>query len=390
MVVLPCCAHMSSRPSALLQAQSGKLLRPNLIGVPEMPRARKPENAGLPKRWRHTHGGYYYQVPPGQEAAWDNKKTFRLGATLSAAYVVWADRIKYIEDAKTIGALLDRYALEVIPKKRVTTQAHNRSAIKPIRAIFGAMGLLEIKPRHVYKYIADATAKTGARREMEVLSHALTKAVEWGYIDRHPFKGEVRLEGEKSRTRYVEDWEIVECLSLTPRRKAGSVLAAQAYIRLKLLTGMRRGDLLRLTMSDIPDNGMPGDGIRVEPGKTRDTTGKRQVFEWSGELRGAVAMAKAARPMKLSPFLFCNRDGECYFDEETGRAGGWESLWRNFIARVMKETKVSERFKDTDLRAKCASDAKTLEHARQLLAHADGKITERVYRRRPEFVKPLR
>nr|WP_308789246.1 tyrosine-type recombinase/integrase [Telluria antibiotica] len=247
------------------------------------------------------------------------------------------------------------------------------------------MGLMDIKPRHVYQYVDKAKGKTGARREMEVLSHALTKAVEWGSIDRHPFKGEVRLQGEKARTRYVEDWEVVECLSLTSRRKAGSVLAAQAYIRLKLLTGMRRGDMLRLTMSDLKE-----DGIYVEPNKTRDSTGKRLIIEWSEELRAAVEMAKAARPVKLSPFLFCNRNGEGYIDEKTGRAGGWESLWRNFITRVMEETKVSEHFTEHDLRAKCASDAETLEHARQLLAHADGKITERVYRRRPEVVKPLR
>jgi hypothetical protein len=40
--------------------------------------------------------------------------------------------------------------------------------------------------------------------------------------------------------------------------------------------------------------------------------------------------------------------------------------------------------------AKCASDAETLERARQLLAHADGKTTERMYRRLPEIIKPLR
>jgi len=350
-----------------------------------MPRARKPENKGLPARWRHTHGAYYYQVPPGQEGAWDGKKLFRLGATLSDAYTVWAERLKYVQDAKTVAQLLDRYALEVIPTKAITTQAQNRSAIQPVRTAFGSMGLMDIKPRHVYQYVDKAKGKTGARREMEVLSHALTKAVEWGYIDRHPFKGEVRLQGEKARTRYVEDWEVVECLSLTSRRKAGSVLAAQAYIRLKLLTGMRRGDMLRLTMSDLKE-----DGIYVEPNKTRDSTGKRLIIEWSEELRAAVEMAKAARPVKLSPFLFCNRNGEGYIDEKTGRAGGWESLWRNFITRVMEETKVEEHFTEHDLRAKCASDAETLEHARQLLAHADGKITERVYRRRPEVVKPLR
>jgi integrase len=124
---------------------------------------------------------------------------------------------------------------------------------------------------------------------------------------------------------------------------------------------MRRGDLLRLTMSDLQE-----DGIHVDPRKTKDSTGKRQIFGWSDEVRAAVAMAKDSRPVKLSPFLFCNRNGTGYFDEVTGRAGGWESLWRNFSERVMTETKVTEHFTEHDLRAKCASDAATLEHARYL------------------------
>ncbi|MEO7579944.1 MAG: tyrosine-type recombinase/integrase [Massilia sp.] len=350
-----------------------------------MPRARNPENKALPARWRFTHGAYYYQVPPGQEPAWDNKKTFRLGVSLSDAYQEWAKRLKSRQDVRTIASLLDRYALECIPTKAITTQQQNRIALGKVRTAFGAFGLDEIKPQYVYQYIDGRDAKTSARREMELLSHALTKAVEWGAIDRHPFKGEVRLKGEKARTRYIEDWEVVEFLSLTPRRKSGSVLAAQAYIRVKLLTGIRRGNMLRLTMSDLKE-----DGIHVEPGKTEGSTGKRVIFQWSDELRAAVAMAKEARPLKLSPFLFCNRKGEGYFNEKNGRAGGWESLWRNFAARVMEETKVTESFTEHDLRAKCASDASTLEHARQLLTHADDKLTERVYRRRPELIKPLR
>ncbi len=247
------------------------------------------------------------------------------------------------------------------------------------------MGLLDLKPRHIYQYVDRRTAKTSAHREIELLSHAFTKAVEWGLLDRHPFKGEVRLKGEPARTRYVEDWEIVECLSLTPRRKAGSVLAVQANIRVKLLTGMRRGDLLRLTMSDLCD-----DGIHVQPHKTERTTGTRMIIEWSEELLAAVTLAKNARPMRFSQFLFCNRRGESYINEESGRAGGWDSMWRGFAARVLEETKVEEKFTEHDLRAKCASDASTLEHARQLLNHADSKITKRVYRRKAELVKPLR
>jgi integrase len=65
-------------------------------------------------------------------------------------------------------------------------------------------------------------------------------------------------------------------------------------------------------------------------------------------------------------------------------------MWRNFMTRVLEETKLKEHFTEHDLRAKCASDAETLEHAQALLAHAGGKVTQRIYRRKPERVKPLR
>lgn len=350
-----------------------------------MPRARNPENRGLPARWKHEHSAYYYQVPTGQESMWDGKKKFRLGATLPEAYKVWADRIGVVVKAKTIGALLDRYMLQVVPNKKVTTQTHNRIAVKPLRAVFADVHLLDIKPMHIYQYIEKRGGGTGAHREIEVLSHAFTKAVEWGFIHQHPFKGEIRLTGEKPRTRYVEDWEVVECLSLVSKRKIGSVLAVQAYIRVKLLTGMRLGDLLRLKISDLKE-----DGIHFTPGKSQTTTGKRMIIKWSNELRHSVEVAKEVRPNQSSQFLFCNRDGNGYFNEVTGRAGGWESLWRGFFRRVMAETKVTEKFTEHDLRAKCASDAKTLEHASALLSHADSKITDRVYRRKPEIVEPLR
>lgn len=50
---------------------------------------------------------------------------------------------------------------------------------------------------------------------------------------------------------------------------------------------------------------------------------------------------------------------------------------------------VTERFTEHDLPAKCASEAETLVHAQQLLARADSATTQRIYRRRPERVKPL-
>jgi integrase len=168
-------------------------------------------------------------------------------------------------------------------------------------------------------------------------------------------------------------------------RKAGSVLMIQAYIRLKLLTGLRRGDLLRLRMTDITEQ-----GIQVTPRKTANTTGISRTYQWTPDLRAAVDMAKEARPIDIAPWLFCTNKGEGYFDEQTGRPSGWNSMWQRFMARVLKETKIKARFTEHDIRAKSASDAEDVARAQQLLGHADSKITERVYRRKPETIRSLR
>ncbi len=357
-----------------------------------MPRPRLARNKGLPARWQHTHGAYYYRVPPGQESAWGGKRRFRLGKTLPEAYKAFAERVDAPERVNTIGALLDRYLLEVVPSKAAKTQTGNRLAIPRLRAVFGVMPIAAIQPKHVYRYVdrrskkqPDGTGgKTVAHREIEVLSHAYTKAVEWGYLNRHPFKQEVRLEGEKPRDRYVEDWEVIELLALKPRRKSGSVLMIQAYLRIKLLTGMAQGDLLRLTMSQLRN-----DGIHIQRHKTAEKTGKRTIYEWSPELRAAIEQAKATRPV-ISPFLFCNRRGEGYVNEENGEARGWKSMWQRFMDRVLAETKITEHFTEHDMRAKVGSDAETLERARALLAHADARTTEAIYRRKPERVRPVK
>lgn len=345
------------------------------------PQKRRPENRGLPARWVRKHGAYYYLPLPSQRAQWDGKAWFRLGATLPEAFKTWGERAQAPRDLPTIGAILDRYELEVVPGKAPKTQTGNRRALGRLRPVFGGMRPEDLKPQHVYQYVDRRGVRVQSHREIEVLSHALTKAVEWGRLDRHPFKGQVRLQGEKPRTRYVEDWEIVEALALPRMRKRGSVLAIHAYIRIKLLTGLRSSDLLSLRVDQLGDS-----GIAV----TTSKTGKRIIYEWTPELRAAVDDALAVRPVDIAPWLFCNKRGECYINEATGEANGWSSMWQRFMARVLKETAVTERFTEHDLRAKAASDAESLEHARQLLAHADSKITQRVYRRRPERVKPLR
>lgn len=370
------------------------------MGIDEVvTRKRKSENKGLPERWRFYHGAYYYRVPPGLEAAWDDKTQFRLGTSLSDAYGEWLKRLGTTETKPDtddlFDKLFDRYLIDVVPKKAAASQTQDKKNIAVLRPVFGQTKASELTPLDIYQYVDKRSKKktndkgkivggpTAARQEKALLSAVCSKAVKWGKIKKHPFQGEVHLEGEPPRDRYIEDWEIIEFFSLGSKRKKGSVKVVHAYAKLKLLTGMAKSDLLRLQMTDAKE-----DGIHNQRHKTKKSTGKRTIYLWNDALRAAWQEALSVRPA-LSPYLFCTRKGQGYFNETTGAASGWDSMWQRYMERVIEETKVTESFTEHDLRAKCASDANSAEHAQKLLAHADIKTTNRIYRRRPERVTPL-
>ena len=113
--------------------------------------------------------------------------------------------------------------------------AKYRKYIERLRPTFGGAPVAELEPQHVYAYVKARSAKVSAKREVECLSAVLTKAVQWGALKANPLIGQLKIEGAQTRTRYVEDWELVELLSLVPRKRKGSLGMIQAYIRLKLL-----------------------------------------------------------------------------------------------------------------------------------------------------------
>lgn len=342
------------------------------------PKPRLSANKGLPAGWRLKHGAYYYRPPINLRDLWDGKTEYRLGKTLSEAYRTWADRMEVYSDAKNMGDLLDRYALEIIPLKAPKTQDSNYISIRKLKAVFGDMPIEAVKPKHVYKFkdLRGKQGKTAANRDIEVLSHAFSKAIEWGYTEIHPIKGKVRKFSTPPRRRYVEDWEVQEALTV-----ASPFIAA--YIRLKLLTALRRGDLLSLKASNLKE-----DGIHVTPSKTASTTGKKMIIEWTEELRVAVEEVMALRKKVLSIWLFHTNRGQPYI-KENGTANGFDSTWQRFMRVVMSKTSVSERFTEHDLRAKVASDT-NLAQATLLLGHSSAQITQRVYRRKAQKVKPIR
>ena len=139
-----------------------------------------------------------------------------------------------------------------------------------------------------------------------------------------------------------------------------------------VLTGLRRGDILSLTRENLTD-----EGVAVITSKTE----KPLLIEWSPTLRSIVKRPLAIRP-QVRQSVICNRSGKSYTPD------GFSSVWDSLMHKAMKHGSM-ERFQFRDLRAKSASED-TLEAATARLCHVDSAITERVYRRKPAKVRPLR
>lgn len=336
-----------------------------------MPPTRKlKENKALPKRWRLQHGAYYYQVPPKQREKFGGKYSLRLGATLAEAYRTWAT---YCEagETKTFGDLLDRYLIEEVPLKSPASQRSNHNSAKFLRAAFGKSDPASIKPVHVYQY-RDARSKAGkttCNRDLEMMSHIFTKAIQWGVVETHPIKGKVLKNPSKARTRLITDAEF----DLFYNDYATPMI--QSYILLKLIMPLRKSDILRLKIADLQD-----DGIHAFNTKSN----RPIIFEWSDELHAAIKKVRDNKRV-VGFYLFCTKSGQPYIDE-SGLPSGFNSIWQRCMQKFKKAGHAG--FWEHDIRALAASESETLEIAQKLLNHASASVTRKHYRRNVEVITP--
>lgn len=343
------------------------------------PRKRNIENRGLPSRWRVKGKAFYYQVPKGAEHHWDHKTEFKLGNSLEEAHRTFALKVGQSNGSiQTVAQLLDKYLIRVMPGLAKTTQRSQQQYLTRIRKVFGDMLISDLEPINCYQYLDKRTAKVSGKHEIALLKSALQYAIGWGDIRMHPLK-DVKLKmGPSKRDRYVTDEEILALLAHEDSSHYGTKMC-KAYIKLKLLSGLRKADMLRLSMSDIRDDGL------FSP---THKNGKGILFEWTPLLREAVDEALQARPA-LSKHLFCTRRGLCMVNE-VGRTGAFDSLWKDFINRVNEEETVVEHFTEHDLRGKVGSDAESDERAAQLLGHSTTAVTRKHYRRKVAVIKPAK
>jgi integrase len=338
---------------------------------------RNAENAGLPNRWRILHGAYYYRVPPGQEHWWDDKKQYRLGKTLAEAHEVFSGKIAQQQGViQNFSQLIDRYLVEVTPKKAPKTRHDEVYTMGRLRQYIGHNLVRNFLPvnayqlrDHIQREAKRGSGETTANRHMEKVSHLLTKAIEWGVINSHPMiEGKFRKLPVDNTVEIPEYDYVIEAIKCAPP-------LVQCYVRLKLLTGMRQTDLLQLTWGNVEER-----GLIIRHHKTEKHNKKNYLFVMTPELQRVLDDIKQLKPRSL--YFFHNRRGEPYRKPD-GTCSAFKSMWQRW------EKKLEHPFTERSLRNLVGSNIGTLEDAQQTLGHKSAATTARYYRLNPNKITPF-
>jgi integrase len=145
--------------------------------------------------------------------------------------------------APTVSDLADRFLAEHVSRKRAATQRDYRQQltvdILPVlgRTKAAAVTLADIDALH---RTISARAPIHANRVLALLSKMFSLAMRWGYCDKNPVLG-IERNAEQKRHRYLTEAELSRLA--TALAEFPDVMVANA-VRLALLTGARRGELL--------------------------------------------------------------------------------------------------------------------------------------------------
>jgi len=320
---------------------------------------KRAKNLHLPPGVRIVKGRYYHQTTAGGK-----RISTPLGKTYSEAIARWTALAAPLHGS-TVGHAIDRYILDILPQKAPRTQNDYIQYTIPLRRVFGHMGLSEVRPTHIAQYLDKSKGKKLANRQIALLSGVYKAAMRWGWVDTNPCKG-VQRNPEKRRNRYVSQDELETLKSAGDEQM--KLLIEFAYI-----TGLRKGDILNLTLADVS-----AEGISVQTGKT----GKRLVFEMSPGLRKLLPQIKALPRKARSIMLFARRDGRAY------TSSGFDSIWQRLKSRAGVDVTFH------DIRGTAITDAKRkagLDYAQSLAGHDSRDTTEGYVRARDvEKVRPLK
>lgn len=225
--------------------------------------------------------------------------------------------------APTVAELCARYAEEHLPKKRAISQRDDRSMINS-----------EILPALKHKKVSEVTfsdidglhrkiTRRGvphrANRVVALLSKMFGLAIKWQWRTDNPAKG-IERNPEEKRHRYIAGEKLAR---LTVALAQDEDLQAANIIRLLLLTGARRGEVLAAHWEQFDLSA----GVWTKPGATT----KQKTLH-------RVPLSAPARQLLAELWEVREPDAEYVFP---GRSGGHRIEIKRAWARVCKAAGIS-------------------------------------------------
>lgn len=325
--------------------------------------------------------GYYYD---GRSDA-GKRVEIPLGSDLDVAKAEWAKLdCKPVPIKNTVlSKVFDRYEREIIPAKAHRTQKDNLLSLTQLRKAFSDAPINAVTPQAIAQYRDKRTGKVRANREISLLSHIYNIAREWGISDKENPAAGVRKNKEKPRDFYAdaEIWDAVYSLAVPELRDA---------MDLAYLTGQRPADVLSRAADVV------GEYLQVAQGKTSKKLRIRLISSEANNGLGALIerllQQRKARAVR-NPYLIVTEDGRRvtapmlrlrFDDARTKAIAGANDRGDTTLAASIR------RFQFRDIRPKAASEIADLGDASRLLGHTNKRITETVYRRVGEIVKPTK
>jgi len=165
--------------------------------------------------------------------------------------------------APTVADLCARFERDYLPRNRPTTQrVYKQQIATDILPALGRVKVAAVSHADIdgFHHRLSARAPTHANRTVAVLSRMFNLAIRWGWHTDNPCKG-VERNQENKRHRYLSGAEISRLSAALA--KLEDVSAANA-VRLLLLTGARRGELLAAKWADVDLEA----GVWAKPGAT--------------------------------------------------------------------------------------------------------------------------
>jgi hypothetical protein len=268
----------------------------------------------------------------------------------------------------TLDDVIDKYLAEEVPKLAPRTQEDYRAYCGMLKKGLGHNIPDDITVNDLYDYHNAREAPVRANREITVLGAIFRHAIRWRAARGNPVRDFI----------YSDESERDRIVTGTERRRFARGYAPRwlrGYLALKLLTGRRQGELLKLTrFSEKPS------GIAFRILKKRKE--RELIVQWTPRLRRVWKWLLALPRPSDKPHIFIGERGKPV------NARSLKSVWQRAMARWKADG--NTRFWEHDLRAFTAGAAESDERARELLDHGSLATTRKSYRRTTAKVRPLR